>query len=397
MEKSIIVGVIIISGAALSLYNPQQLSYSMMGVNVATIFVTIISLSQFQMRDSFISPLFVSILSIILEYIVIEMSPSPVQFLYSFRSKSLGLLSDSLHMALDCMSLAIGLVAGVIAKHEIDPNGKYPFGLRNFEILAGFTNGSLLVGISGTIMFEAIGRLLNPVHLQKTNELIVVSVMGLLVNLVGIFAFNHGHAHGHGHSHGHSHSHAPVVESEHEHEHEHKHNHSHETQHSHSHSHSHPHDDEHMNDNMRGIFLHIMADALGSVGVVISTILTKLFDWQGFDPISSIIIAMAIFVSAVPLIKSTASTLLLQITKTREDKIRNVLREISEIRGVRSFASPRFWPNSSNSISGYIHIQIYRGENGSFIKRQCEKIFKNADIDVMIQIENDYDDCWCRK
>ena len=46
-----------------------------------------------------------------------------VQFLYSFRSKSLGLLSDSLHMALDCMSLVLGLIAGVISKHEIDSNG----------------------------------------------------------------------------------------------------------------------------------------------------------------------------------------------------------------------------------------------------------------------------------
>ena len=76
-----------------------------------------------------------------------------------------------------------------------------------------------------------------------------------------------------------------------------------------------------------------MADALGSVGVVISTILTKYFSWDGFDPIASIIIATLIFVSAVPLIKSTASTLLLSISKTKEDQIRNILHEVQQVKG----------------------------------------------------------------
>ncbi|KAK6455300.1 cation efflux family-domain-containing protein [Scheffersomyces xylosifermentans] len=308
-----------------------------------------------------------------------------VQLLYSFRSKSLGLLSDSLHMALDCTSLALGLIAGVLSKNAINPHGKYPFGLKNFEILAGFTNGTLLIGISGSIIFEAIGRLFNPISLQKTNELIIVSILGLGVNLVGIFAFNHGHTHGH--SHGHSH-----VSSE-EHSHEHTHGHSHTHEHSHSHG---GHGEEGMNDNMKGIFLHILADTLGSVGVVISTILTKYFHWNGFDPIASIIIAVLILLSAIPLIKSTASTLLLKLTKEKENKIRTALNDVTDIKGVKSFTTSRFWPNSSNSINGYVHIQVYRGENTSYIKRQCERIFETENIDVMIQIENDYDTCWCR-
>ena len=305
-----------------------------------------------------------------------------IQLLYSFRSKSLGLLSDSLHMALDCTSLALGLIAGILLKNAINPNGKFPFGLKNFEILAGFTNGTLLIGISGSIIFEAFGRLWNPVVLQKTNELIIVSFLGLLVNLVGIFAFNHGHDHSHGHSHGHSHEHG----------------------HSHSHEHSHDHADNGdlsekaaMNDNMKGIFLHILADTLGSVGVVISTILTKFFSWDGFDPVASIIIAVLIFLSAIPLIKSTALSLLLKLKSDKEMKIRSVLNDIVQVKGIKSFTTPRFWPSSDNSdIFGYIHVQIYRGENSSYIKKQCEKIFQAESIDVMIQVENDFDTCWCR-
>lgn len=294
-----------------------------------------------------------------------------VQLLYSFRSKSLGLLSDSLHMALDCTSLALGLVAGILSKLPIDSSSKFPFGLKHFEILAGFTNGTLLIGISGSIIIEAIGRLYHPVLLQKTTELIVVSVLGLVVNLVGILAFNHGHE---GHSHGHSHSHG-------------------------SHSHSHTSDcEEGMNDNMRGIFLHILADTLGSVGVVVSTLLIKFFNWEGFDPIASIIIAVLIFGSAVPLVQLTASTLLLKLDTNKETKLRAVLNDITTVKGVKTFTTPRFWPSHDDyDLNGYVHIQIYRGENGGYIKRQCERVFQASNINAMIQVENDFDDCWCRK
>lgn len=319
-----------------------------------------------------------------------------IQLLYSFRSKSLGLLSDSLHMALDCTSLALGLIAGILSKNKINANGKFPFGLKNFEILAGFTNGTLLVGISGSIVFEAIGRLWNPIVLQKTNELIIVSILGLLVNLVGIFAFNHGHDHGHGHGHSHGIGHSHETTEKHSHEHSHDDSHEHSHSHSHSNSHNDTQSQDGMNDNMKGIFLHILADTLGSVGVVISTILTKIFHWDGFDPIASIIIAVLIFLSAIPLIKSTGSTLLLKLTNDKETKIRTVLNDITQIRGIKSFTTPRFWPNSANTINGYIHIQVYRGENIQMIKKQCEKLFVAEGIDVMIQMENDYDDCWCR-
>lgn len=329
-----------------------------------------------------------------------------IQFLYSFRSKSLGLLSDSLHMALDCTSLALGLVASVLLKKEIDSNSRFPFGLRNFETLAGFTNATLLIGISANIIFDAIGRLIHPIDLQKTTELIIVSFLGLLVNLVGIFAFNHGHAHGHSHSHGGGHSHRHDEGHSHSHSDSHTHSHSCTTDHlavteSHDHSTLTPkpnsHKDDGMSDNMRGIFLHVLADTLGSVSVVISTLLTKLFPWSGFDPIASIFIAVLIFASAVPLIKSSALGLLLKVSSEKEIKIRSALHDVLQVRGVKSYTTPRFWPSGDSSeIQGYIHIQIYRGENSMYIKSQCENIFKTHGIKTILQIESDFESCWCR-
>merc|ERR1739838_944800 len=102
---------------------------------------------------------------------------------------------------------------------------------------------------------------------------------------MGIFVFAHGGGQSHGHSHGgHGHSH----------DHGHSHGHSHDHGHSHGHSHGGT-DGDYSTGNMaimQGAFLHILADTLGSVGVIISTILMEQFGWQRADPIASIFIAI---------------------------------------------------------------------------------------------------------
>lgn len=337
----------------------------------------------------------------IFSFLLLNTSFMFVQFLYSFRSKSLGLLSDSLHMALDCTSLALGLVAGVLAKRP--PSGVYPFGLARIETLAGFANGVLLIGIVAGIVIEGIERIINPVSLEKTGELLVVSFLGLVVNVVGIFAFNHGHTHGHSHSHGGAS------------------------------------DDPHDNENMRGIFLHILADTLGSAGVVVSTLLTSWFHSNVFDPIASLFIAVLIFFSAIPLIKSSASNLLLSLDDKKDEMMRDVLSQVSTTPGVASYTTPRFWPSvdvattsssehgHSHSVEvehshehnhshdhshshdhcddekekkfkliGYIHIQYIDGENSTIIKKRVQTLLENNGIKAWIQVESEGSNCWCR-
>lgn len=358
----------------------------------------------------------------IFSFLLLNTSFMFVQFVYSFRSKSLGLLSDSLHMALDCTSLALGLVAGILAKRP--PSESFPFGLTKIETLAGFANGVLLIGIVAGIIIEAIERLINPVNLERTGELLVVSILGFLVNIVGIFAFNHGGEHG-GHSHGHSHSHGA-------------------------------HCSEGSNENMQGIFLHILADTLGSAGVVVSTLLTSFFKSNLFDPMASLFIAAMIFISAIPLIKSSAANLLLNLDESKDEKIRDILSQIATTPGIIGYTTPRFWNspgivNSDASIHGhshsveikhdhshekehshehshteketalhhehdhshkdgicegeeqnfdmvgFIHIQYLEGENSTIIKKRVQKIFENNDIKAIIQVESENSNCWCRQ
>lgn len=100
-----------------------------------------------------------------------------------------------------------------------------------------------------------------------------------------------------------------------------------------------------------------MADTLGSVGVIISTLLIQYYGWTGFDPIASIFIAVLIAASVVPLVIDTGRVLSLDLGDN-ESNVQLALSELSHIEGVASYSSPRFWPKDSTSIIGSIHIQL---------------------------------------
>ncbi|KAI8332598.1 cation efflux family-domain-containing protein [Chlamydoabsidia padenii] len=226
----------------------------------------------------------------------------------------------AIHMFFDCLALGIGLFASVMSKWP--SNTKYSYGYNRIETISAYFNGIFLVLISISIVMEAIQRLLDPPEMN-TQRLLLVSFVGLIVNLVGIFAFNHGHAHGHGgHDHGHGH-------------------------HGHDHGHS---------ANMEGVFLHIMADTLGSVGVIVSTLLIKWFGWTGFDPIASLFIAILIVLSVIPLIKHSASVLMLELDDGIVSQVEGTLEEIKAMDQVADVAMPRFWPNEASSLIGSLHV-----------------------------------------
>lgn len=107
-------------------------------------------------------------------------------------------------MFFDCTGLLAGLAASVITKWKA--NDKYSYGYVRAEVLAGFVNSLFLLFIAFFILSAGVERLIEPPEV-KHERLFLVSVLGFLVNLVGIYAFQHG---GHGHSHGgggHGHSH----------------------------------------------------------------------------------------------------------------------------------------------------------------------------------------------
>ncbi|KAG8831767.1 putative zinc transporter msc2 [Serendipita sp. 399] len=312
-------------------------------------------------------------------------------------------------MAFDCMAIAMGLFASVMATWE--PNERFTYGYSRIETLSGFANGIFLILISVFIIVEAVQRLIDPPEMN-TRQLLLVSTVGLGVNLFGMFAMGGHHHHEHSHSHsseheGHSHSephpsdsHIPStpgirLESPTD-EHfimldpptapsstlltpvtpssvpftpitpsysftydDHLQTHHPEIAHSHDHSASH----EGHSHNMRGVFLHVMADTLGSVGVIISTLLINIYGWTGFDPIASMFIAILIAVSVIPLVIDTGKVLALDLGG-KEGDVERALQEISGIKGVQSYTEARFWPLEQNKLVGSIHIQVSPGYIG---------------------------------
>ncbi|KAF2671090.1 cation efflux protein [Microthyrium microscopicum] len=289
-----------------------------------------------------------------------------VQFFYGFVTGSLGLLTDSIHMLFDCLGLAVGLAAAVMSKWP--PSLNFPYGYAKIDTLSGFANGIFLVLVSVEIVFDAIHRLREGYELRRLNELLIVSTLGFLVNIVGLTAFGHAHHHGHSHDHSHDHSH------EHENGHAHGNSHDHsDSKHEHTangHSHaSQPsdtgHGHHHHNENMEGIFLHIMADALGSVAVIISTLLTKYSSWHGWDPLASCIIAILIFFSALPLVKSSGTRLLMSLPNDAEYKCRGALQGISDLVDVIGYSGVRLWlKDVENETEDHSHSHSHDHDHG---------------------------------
>lgn len=349
-----------------------------------------------------------------------------VQACYGYLTDSLGLLSDSIHMFFDCLALGVGLFASIASKWP--PSERFPYGFGKIESLSGFGNGVFLMLISIEILIEATERLADGRATKRLGELFVVSAMGLAVNLVGMACFGHhghaGHDHG-GHSHGHDHSHShsegkpyrhDCQGHDHDHKHDHDHDHSHDSLMSQSPSkkavaagayshvgHSHAgYPQSHDNENMHGIFLHVLADTMGSAAVMVSTALIYFVGWNGWDPLASCIIAILIFLSSIPLIRSCAKKLLLTVPDEIEYTLRDTLAGVSDLRGVASYSVPRFWMGDKNTDSeseqvlGVIHIVATRGSDLDDVRERARDFLLAHGIDVVVQVEANGDTgCWC--
>ena len=150
---------------------------------------------------------------------------------------------------------------------------------------------------------------------------------------------------------------------------------------------------------MHGIFLHVMADTLGSVAVVISTILIHFYGWSGFDPLASCLIAILIFASAIPLVTSSARTLLLTIPQDIEYDLREALAGLSSLRGVVGYAVPKFWleEGENRKVLGVIHVIAGKGGDLEDVKERAITFLKSRHMDVVVQVEREGSGrCWCQ-
>lgn len=156
---------------------------------------------------------------------------------------------------------------------------------------------------------------------------------------------------------------------------------------------------------MYGIYLHVMADTLGSVSVIVSTGLTSVWGWAGWDPLASCFIAILIFLSAIPLVVSSAKRLLLSVSEDTEYTLRNTLGGILQQRGVVGYASPKFWVDDraiagtrAGGLVGVVHVIAAQGAGINDVRDRVREYLLREGIDAVVQVEREGDvSCYCAR
>lgn len=252
-------------------------------------------------------------------------------------TNSLALLSDAGHMLSDAISLGIALMAFRVGEKAADYSKTY--GYRRFEILAAVLNGATLVLIAVFIFYEAIQRFQNPPQIASTGMLIVASV-GLLVNMLVAWIMMRG-------------------------------------------------GDVEENLNMRGAYLHVISDMLGSVGAISAALLIMFLDWGWADPLASVIVAVLILRSGYQVSKSGLHVLM-EGTPQNVD-MDHIIQTIQDTEGIESIHDLHVWSITSGlhalSCHAVVCDQMSIAES-ECILQQIEHELEHQNIHhVTIQLE----------
>lgn len=314
-----------------------------------------------------------------------------LELIIGYMSHSLALIADSFHMLNDIFSLLVALWAVKVAK-ERDPDAKYTYGWKRAEILGALVNAVFLIALCFSIFIEALQRLIQPQEITNPKLVMYIGITGLLSNCIGLVLFSE---HGHGHSHSHSHFDLPSEDQSTSHSHHHsddlestavddsadEHSHSHSTNGSvetfavtdrtlqmlsseHTPLMSNKHSTVNRQKkqkslNMHGVFLHVLGDALGNIGVIVAALFIWKTDysWRYYsDPVVSLVITGIIFASALPLSRK-ASRILLQATpKSISAEI--IRQRIEQIPGVVEVHDFHIWNLTESITIASIHVKL---------------------------------------
>ncbi|USY55488.1 cation diffusion facilitator family transporter [Bacillus sp. 1780r2a1] len=240
-----------------------------------------------------------------------------LEFIGGLVTNSLALLSDSGHMLSDTSSLALSLVAIWFANRAASSEKTY--GYYRFEVLAALFNGVTLFVIAGFIIYEAYERVLHP-QTVASGMMMVIAAIGLGANLLSAWSLlRQG--------------------------------------------------DVKDNVNLRSAYLHVLGDALGSVGALVAGLLMLLFNWYIADPIISVVVALLILKSAWGVLTHSVH-ILMEGSPAHVDtnEIKELLKEID---GVKDVHDIHVWTITSGLHSFSCHLQVSDDQD-------CQAILQKA-------------------
>lgn len=257
-----------------------------------------------------------------------------VEVIAGFMTQSLALLSDAAHMFTDAAALAISLVAIKIGKLPAD--SKRTFGYQRFEILAALFNASMLFVVAMYILYEAYQRFSQPAEIQSTGMMIVATI-GLIINLISMRILF-----------------SSSKESL----------------------------------NVKGAYLEVLSDALGSVGVIVAAAVIYFTGWMWVDTVIAVLIGFWVLPRTWVLLKQSINILLEGVPE--EIDIEELRNDLLNLKDVESIHQLKVWAITSKNVHLTVHLFAPNADRNELYKTAMEMLSHEHGITEMtLQIEED--------
>ena len=235
------------------------------------------------------------------------------EIIYGLQANSLALLADAGHNAGDVLGLVLAWGATILAKRK--SSERFTYGLQSSTIMASLTNAIFLLVAVGGIAWEAVGRLKNIEAAINTQTVIWVAFLGILINGITAWFFVSGSK---------------------------------------------------KDLNIRGAFLHMAADALVSLGVVISGIVMMKTGWLIIDPIVSLVIALVIVIGTWKLLVDSVKLSLHGVPENIDySKVKAYLSGLENVKEVHDL---HIWAMSTSDVALSAHILLSCNPDSNFLK-----------------------------
>ena len=246
------------------------------------------------------------------------------EFIFGYISGSMGLMSDAGHNLSDVASMALALMACILATRQATV--RYTYGYKKSTILVSVANAVILLVAVAIIIFESIEKIINPVDVES-EWIMIVAGIGVLVNGFTTWLFNK---------------------------------------------------DKGRDLNIKATYMHMLADTLVSVGVIVSGAVIKFTGWNIIDPVIGLVIAAIILYSTWDILKDSIR-LALDGTPEQFD-VDDICRRMESVDGVEEVHHIHIWAISTTEYAITSHIVVRDISRMHEIKDRLKSLLKDAGI-----------------
>lgn len=245
----------------------------------------------------------------------------------AYLTNSLALLSDAAHMATDTVALVIALVAVRLSRRP--PDAKRTFGYVRMEAMGAMANGLMLFAVAGYILWEAVGRFRHPPEVASTGMLAIASI-GLVINLIAMRLLKAGSG-------------------------------------------------ESLN--VKGAYLEVWSDMLGSIGVIVGAFVIKFTGWSIIDPILAVLIGLWVLPRTWTLLREAGNVLMLGVPRgIALEEVRTALLAYPGVTGVHDL---HVWALGSREPALTAHIVVTEETDAATLRQRV-----NAMLEEKFEIEH---------